>query len=105
MSKFAVIQTGGKQYKVSEGDKIKVEKLDAEEGKSFVFDKVLLVADDKSTKVGTPYVSGAKVEAKVSGDGRSKKVIVFRYHAKTRYKKKKGHRQPFTAVEIMKISS
>ena len=102
---FAVIETGGKQYRVSEGKKLRVEKLDAEEGKVFVFDKVLLVSDDMGTKIGTPVVGGAKVEAKVLKQGRADKVIVFRYHAKTRYRKKKGHRQPFTAVEIMKISS
>ena len=102
---FAIIETGGKQYKVSEGKKLKVEKLEAEAGKDFVFDKVLLVNDDKATKIGTPYVDGAKVEARVLDQGRSKKVIVFRYHPKTRYRKKKGHRQPFTEVEIMKISS
>jgi len=102
---FAVIETGGKQYRVSEGKKIKVEKLNTEDGKAFVFDKVLLLNDDKSTKVGAPYVKGAKVEGKVLAEGRSKKVIVFRYHAKTRYRKKRGHRQPFTEVEIMKISS
>jgi len=101
---FAVIETGGKQYRVSEGKKIRVEKLDAEEGKSLTFDKVLLVNDDKNVKIGTPYVSGAKVEAKVLDQGRAKKVIVFRYHAKTRYRKKKGHRQPFTEVEVTKIS-
>ena len=100
---FAVIQTGGKQYKVSEGKKLRVEKLEAEEGKSVVFDKVLLVNDEKSTKIGTPYVEGAKVEARVLDQGRAKKIIVFRYHAKTRYRKKKGHRQPFTQVEVTKI--
>ncbi|OGY57746.1 MAG: 50S ribosomal protein L21 [Candidatus Colwellbacteria bacterium RIFCSPHIGHO2_02_FULL_45_17] len=100
---FAVIETGGKQYRVSEGKKLRVEKLDAEEGKVFVFDKVLLVSDDMGTKIGTPVVGGAKVEAKVLKQGRADKVIVFRYHAKTRYRKKKGHRQPFTEVEIVKI--
>lgn len=105
MSKFAVIETGGKQYRVSEGNKIKIEKLNAEEGKDFVFDKVLLVNTEKGSKIGTPYVEGAKVEGKVLSQGRNKKIIVFRYHAKTRYRKKKGHRQPFTEVEIVKISS
>jgi len=105
METFAIIETGGKQYRVSEGKKIKVEKLDAEEGKSFVFDKVLLINDDKSTKIGTPYIDGAKVDAKILEQGRSKKVIVFRYHPKTRYRKKKGHRQPFTQLEITKINS
>ena len=104
MKTFAVIETGGKQYRVSEGKKLKVEKLNAEEGATFVFDKVLLVNDDKNAKIGTPYIDGAKVEAKVLEQGRTKKVIVFRYHPKTRYRKKKGHRQPFTQLEITKIS-
>ena len=101
---FAIIQTGGKQYKVAAGDKIKVEKLSAEGGENFIFDKVLLAADEKEIKIGTPYVEGAKVEAKVLKQGRDKKKIVFRYHSKTRYRKKKGHRQHFTEVEIIKIS-
>ena len=105
MNKFAVIETGGKQYRVSEGNKIKVEKLNAEEGKDFVFDKILLLSTDKGSTIGTPYIDGAKVEGKVLAQARSKKVIVFRYHAKTRYRKKKGHRQPFTEVEITKISA
>lgn len=102
---FAVIETGGKQYKVSEGEKISVEKLDTQEGKSFVFDKVLLINDNDRISVGTPHVKGAKVEVKVLQQGRADKVIVFRYHPKTRYRKKKGHRQPFTKLEIIKISS
>lgn len=105
MSKFAVIETGSKQYRVSEGEKIRVEKLDAQEGEAFVFDKVLLINDKDKVSVGTPNVKGAKVEAKVLEQGRAEKVIVFRYHPKTRYKKKKGHRQPFTKLEITKISS
>ena len=101
---FAIIETGSKQYRVSTGDKIKVEKLKAEEGKDFVFDKVLLIEGDKDTKIGTPYVSGTKVDAKVLKQDRAKKVIVFRYHSKTRYRKKKGHRQPFTELKIGKIN-
>ncbi|MBI2640930.1 MAG: 50S ribosomal protein L21 [Candidatus Sungbacteria bacterium] len=100
---FAVIKTGGKQYLVSPGQKLKVEKLDAKEGGKIIFGEVLLVADDKKTEIGTPLVKGAKVEAKVLRQGRDKKIIVFKYHAKTRYRKKKGHRQAFTEVEIMKI--
>ena len=100
---FAVIETGGKQYRVSPGTKIKVEKL-ASEGEDFVFDKVLLVSDGKELKIGKPYLEGSKVEAKVLGQGRARKIIVFRYHSKTRYRKKKGHRQPFTEVEVTKIS-
>lgn len=103
MTKFAVIETGGKQYRVSPGQKVKVEKLNAEAGGSFVFNKILLAADGDRVEIGTPYVPGAKVEAKVLRQARDKKKIVFRYHSKTRYRKKKGHRQPFTELEIIKI--
>lgn len=101
---FAIIEAGGKQYKVSAGQKIKVEKLNAKAGDNFSFDKVLLIADGDKAQIGTPYVSGAKVEAKVLGQGRGDKVIVFKYHSKTRYQKKKGHRQPFTEVQITNIT-
>lgn len=101
MNKFAIIQTGGKQYKVSAGQKIKIEKLSAQAGGGVVFDKILLMADGEDVKIGTPYVEGAKVEGKVLKQGREKKKIVFRYHSKTRYRKKKGHRQDFTEVEIL----
>ena len=101
---FAIIQTGGKQYKVSAGQKIKVEKLNAKEGDSFSFDKILLTADGDNVGVGQPHVAGAQVEARILKQGRAGKVIVFKYHSKTRYKKKKGHRQPFTEVEITKIA-
>ncbi|OIO50153.1 MAG: 50S ribosomal protein L21 [Candidatus Portnoybacteria bacterium CG_4_8_14_3_um_filter_44_15] len=100
---FAVIKTGGKQYLVSAGDKIKVEKLDAAEGKDVVFDEVLLVAGDKTTEIGTPLVKGAKVKGKIIKQGRAKKVIIFRYKPKKRQQKKKGHRQPFSEVEITEI--
>ncbi|MBI4993951.1 50S ribosomal protein L21 [Candidatus Wolfebacteria bacterium] len=99
--KFAVIQTGGKQYKVSSGQKLKIEKLNAEAGGNVVFDKVLLVADGDDIKIGAPYLSGEKVEANVLKQGKEKTKIVFKYHSKTRYRKKKGHRQPFTEVEIV----
>lgn len=97
---FSIIQTGGKQYKVSSGQKLKIEKLEVKDGDSVVFDKVLLIADGDNVKIGTPYLSGEKVGAKVLKQGRDKKKIVFRYHSKTRYRKKKGHRQHFTEVEI-----
>lgn len=100
---FAVIETGGKQYKVIPGQKIKIEKLETKEGDNFIFDKVLLVADGEEVKIGTPYVSGATAEAKVLRQSRHKKVIVFKYHSKTRYRKKKGHRQQFTELEIASI--
>lgn len=101
---FAIIETGGKQYKVSVGDKLKIEKIEAEDGTSFVFDRVLLRSENGKVELGTPYLKDAKVEAKVLGSKRSDKKIVFRYRSKTRYRKKKGHRQPFTEVEITKIS-
>jgi len=100
---FAIIQTGGKQYKVAAGQKIKIEKLNAQAGDSFNFDKVLLVADGDSVKIGAPYVEGASVEAKVLKQGRDKKKIIFKYHSKTRHRRKKGHRQHFSEVEISKI--
>ena len=97
---YAIIATGGKQYKVSEGDVIKVEKLDAEVGAKVTFDNVLLVGGDK---VGTPTVDGAKVEASVVSEGKDKKVIVYKYKRKTGYHKKNGHRQLFTQVKIDSI--
>mgnify|MGYP001073403796 CR=1 FL=1 len=101
---LAIIETGGKQYKVQVGDKIKIEKLNAKEGYNFVFDKVLLKAkDDEDVLIGTPYLENEKVEAKVLKHGREKKKIVFKYHSKTRYRKKKGHRQHYTLVEITNI--
>jgi len=103
MSTFAIIETGGKQYKVSAGQKIKVEKLGAEAGNKVVFERVLLKANGAEVEVGAPYVAGAKVVGKVIREARDKKKIVFRYHSKTRYRKKKGHRQHFTEVEIQKI--
>jgi large subunit ribosomal protein L21 len=100
---FAVIKTGGKQYKVAEGDVLNVEKLEYKDSQ-FSFDNVLLVWDDNDVKVGKPTVSGAKVEAKVLEDGKAKKKIVFRYKNKTRQRTKKGHRQPYTKVQITKIT-
>lgn len=102
---LAVIKTGGKQYLVSPGQKIKIEKIDTKEAKEIVFDEVLLLEKGKSLEIGTPQVKGAKVVGKVLGQGRGKKVIVFKYKPKTRYKVKKGHRQPYTEIEILKIIS
>lgn len=104
---IAVIKTGGKQYTVKEGDTLRVEKLEAEEGKNITFEEVLLVGkeDGASTQVGTPLVSGAKVEAKVVKHGRDSKVDVRKFKAKSRYYKRYGHRQPFTEVEITSISA
>lgn len=100
---LAVIKTGGKQYLVSPGQKIRIEKLDAKEGEKVTFSEVLLREKQGKVEIGSPLVKGAKVEGKVLRHGRGKKVIVFRYKSKTRYKKKKGHRQPFTEVEIVEI--
>jgi large subunit ribosomal protein L21 len=101
--KFAIIETGGKQYRVSSGDKLKIEKLAGEAGGSVMFNNVLLVADGEKVSVGAPYLAGAHVEAKVLRQERHRKEIVFRYHSKTRYRKKKGHRQHFTEVVIEKV--
>lgn len=101
---FAIIQTGGKQYKVSVGEKLKVEKLPAEVGGVLVFDKVLLRANGDEVTIGMPHIAGAKVEGKVLRQDREGTKIIFKYHSKARYKKKKGHRQPFTEVEIMKVA-
>ncbi len=104
-TKFAVIETGGKQYKVSEGDVIKIEKLSGEnnEGDKITFDKVLLIDDGKDTKVGTPYVDKAKVEATFVENGRDKKIHIIKFKSKSNYSKKIGHRQPFNKVKIEKI--
>lgn len=99
---YAIIETGGKQYKVSEGDVIKVEKLNAD-GK-YIFDNVLAVGKDGDFKVGTPKVEGASVEASVIGNGKAKKVIIYKYKPKKTFHKKKGHRQPFTELKIDKIN-
>jgi large subunit ribosomal protein L21 len=101
---FAVIKTGGKQYRVEKGSILRVEKLsDVKDGK-VTFDQVLLTDDGKETKIGTPTVAGAKVTATVLGDGRGPKIYVVKYKAKSRYYKKRGHRQPFTEVKIDSIN-
>ena len=99
---YAIIATGGKQYRVSEGDKIYIEKIDAEVGSTVSFD-VLLVENEGDVKVGTPVVEGVKVEGKVVGQVRGDKIIVFKYKSKKNYRRKQGHRQPYTKVEITKI--
>jgi large subunit ribosomal protein L21 len=106
---FAVIETGGKQYVVREGDLLSIEKLSVEKGTEqkagdkVVFDKVLLVDDGDSTSVGTPYIDGAKVEASFVKNGRTRKIMVFKYKQKSRYRVKNTHRQYFTQVKIEKI--
>lgn len=100
----AVIVTGGKQYLVSEGATLYIEKLNAEEGATVTFDQVLAVMDGENSKIGAPVVDGASVEAKVVKNGKGKKLTVFKYKAKKNEKTKKGHRQPYTKVEITKIA-
>lgn len=100
---FAIVETGGKQYKVSEGDTIFVEKLAADEGATVVFDSVKALSLDGTLKVGTPNVEGAKVTATVIKNGKGKKIVVFKYKAKKNEKKKLGHRQPYTKVQIATI--
>ncbi len=101
---YAVIETGGKQYRVQEGDTLFVEKIAAQQGEEVKFDNVLLVSDGGDIKVGKPYIEDVCVEGKVLKHGKGKKVIVFKYKAKKDYRKKQGHRQPYTKVEITKIN-
>ena len=100
---YAIIKTGGEQYRVQEGDNIFVEKLDADVDSNVVFDQVLAVVNDGDVKVGAPVVEGAKVTAKVLAQGKEKKILVFKYKAKSNYRRRQGHRQPFTKVSIEKI--
>lgn len=101
---YAVIETGGKQYKVQEGDVVFVEKLEAEDGTIVTFDKVLAVSNEGNVTFGKPLVENASVSAKVLGQGKDKKIIVFKYKPKKGYRNKAGHRQPYTKVQIDKIS-
>ncbi|MBI3251336.1 MAG: 50S ribosomal protein L21 [Candidatus Andersenbacteria bacterium] len=103
--KSAVITTGGKQYFVSEGQKLKVEKLDIEAGKKVAFNEVLLTTSDKTTSVGMPHVAGAKVEGQVVSHGKRDKVHGVKFKAKKRYSRYFGHRQPYTEIEITKITT
>jgi len=102
---YAIIETGGKQYKVAEGDVVKVEKLGAAEGEQVTLDKVLMVVKEAGLLVGKPYVDNAKVVASVVTNGKAKKILVFKYKNKTNYRRKQGHRQPFTALKIEKIEA
>ena len=101
---YAVIQTGGKQYRVQQGDVIFVEKINAQADEAVTFDEVLLVGNDGETKIGTPVVEGAKVEGKVLAQVKSKKIVVYKYKAKKNERKKQGHRQPYTKVKITAIN-
>ena len=102
---YAIIETGGKQFKVEEGDVLKVELLHAEAGETVEINKVLMVKKDGQVTVGAPYVDGAKVTLKVEENGKGKKIVVFKYKAKKNYRKKKGHRQPYTKVTVEKIEA
>lgn len=102
---YAIIETGGKQYKVQEGDVLFIEKLNAGDGESVTFDRVLAVSKEDGLVAGTPVVSGASVTAKVEKHGKGHKVVVFKYKPKKNYHKKQGHRQPYTKVTIEKIQA
>jgi len=102
---LAIIETGGKQYKVEKGTVLEIEKLPEEAGKTVTFDKVLLVSDEKTNKVGKPFVSGATVTAKVIDQTKAAKIVVFKKKSKKRYENKRGHRQELTVVEITEIKA
>lgn len=102
---YAIIETGGKQYRVTEGDVINVEKLLVWPGDEIVFDKVLILGDGDSVQIGTPYVEAAQVFGKVVENGKGQKVIIFKYKSKKDYRKKQGHRQPYTMIEIVSVGA
>jgi large subunit ribosomal protein L21 len=101
---YAIIQTGGKQYRVKQGDTIRVESIPGDEGDAIEFDQVLMLSRDGNVSVGAPTVEGARVTTEVVGKGRGKKIIVFKYKAKTRYRRKNGHRQNYTDLRVIGIS-
>lgn len=100
---YAVIETGGKQYRVSEGDVITVEKLNVEDGANVELDKVLILGEGSDIKVGSPYIDGAKIMGRVVESGKAKKVVIYKYKSKKDYRKKQGHRQPYTMIEILSL--
>ncbi len=101
---FAIIETGGKQYKIAEGDVFSTEKIkETKEGGTVSFDKVLLIDDGKTTKIGTPYIDGAVIEAEIKEEGKGKKLHIMKFKSKSRYKRRLGHRQPYSKIEIKKI--
>ena len=102
---YAIIETGGKQYRVTEGDEIRIEKINVADGEQVTFDKVLVLGDGAEAKVGAPYVEGAAVYGDVGETGKGQKVIIFKYKPKKDYRKKQGHRQPYTLVKITGISA
>ena len=102
---YAVVETGGKQYRVQEGDTILVEKLDVAVGEKFVFERVLMISDGETIKVGTPIVDSCNVYGTVVEHGKGEKLVIFKYKAKKDYRKKQGHRQPYTMIKIEKVSA
>ena len=103
---FAIVETGGKQYRVAEGDALSVEKIAGHgAGDTVVFDKVLLIDDGATTQVGTPYLAGATVEVTLVAEGKGKKLHIMKYKAKSRYKRRLGHRQPFAKVAVKKVAA
>jgi large subunit ribosomal protein L21 len=102
---YAILSTGGKQYRVSPGQVVRVEKLDGQKGDAFVFDRILAVSSDGDIKVGSPYLEGAQVRGTIVRQGKARKVLVFKYRAKTNYRRRIGHRQPFTEVRIDAIEA
>lgn len=102
---YAIIESCGKQYKVTKGDVVFFEKLEVEEGKKVTFENVVLVSEEGKVQIGNPYVKGVKVEGKVISHGKAKKIIVFKMKAKKNYRRKQGHRQPYTKVEITEIKT
>ena len=101
----AIIETGGKQYRVKEGDVVFIERLPEQSEEKITFDKILAVLDDADTKIGAPYVDGATVDAVIIKNGKSKKIIVYKMHPKKGYRRKQGHRQPYTKIQIEKIKA
>ncbi|MBN2804791.1 MAG: 50S ribosomal protein L21 [Deltaproteobacteria bacterium] len=102
---YAVVATGGKQYRVNEGDRVKVEKLVGDSGAKVVLDQVLMLGDGEKSKIGAPLLAGAKVEAEIVDQGRGKKIVVFKFKKRKKYRKKQGHRQSFTELRITKITA
>ena len=102
---YAIIETGGKQYKVQQGDTLFIEKLDVQAGDAVTFDKVMAVGSEDGLKVGAPYIEGAAVKATVVKNGKGEKIVVFKFKAKKNYRRRQGHRQPYTKVEIGEINA
>ncbi len=102
---YAIIETGGKQYKVQQGDTLFIEKLDVQAGDAVTFDKVMAVGSEDGLKVGAPYIKGAAVKATVVKNGKGEKIVVFKFKAKKNYRRRQGHRQPYTKVEIGEINA